>query len=261
VIRAAAILACLALVGCSGGPPSVRYSDGFMRNVRNTANPSTVAATEIAFARAAREDGQWTAFRRFLADGGVIHGRSGVIDAAGFLATQSDPPVPVQWTPLAVWSSCDGQLAVTQGKFAEPDGSWGYYVTVWERQRNGTYRWSYDMGAPDTALTERENRDREPQSEDDATVIVVQAIPMIQGEVADCRADAADATGATWPDTAGATTGAATGGGISRDGSLAWRWVHGADGRRIFAAQQWRGEAWEPALDFAVTAEGGVDPQ
>jgi hypothetical protein len=257
VKRAAAILLALALAGCSGGPPSVRYSDGFMRDIRNTANPSTVAATEIAFSRAAREDGQWTAFRRFLADGGVIHGRNGVVDGAGFLATQSDPPVAVQWTPLAVWSSCDGQMAVTQGKFADPDGNWGFYVTVWERQRDGTYRWTYDMGAPDTALTERENRDRELQSEEDATVIVVEAIPMIQGEVADCRDEAAPATGAPWPDAAGA----ATGGGVSRDGSLAWRWVHGADGRRMFAAQQWRGGAWQSALDFAVTAEGRADTQ
>jgi hypothetical protein len=256
VKRALAILLGLALVGCSGGPPPVRYSDGFMRDVRNTANPSDVVATEIAFARAARDDGQWTAFARFLADGGVIHGRNGVIDAAGFLATQSDPPVPVQWTPLAVWSSCDGQLAISQGKFADPDGSWGYYVTVWERQRDGTYRWTYDMGAPDTALTERENRDRTAGSSEDA-LIVVEAIPMIRGEVADCRAEAAPASGAPWPDAGGA----GTGGGISRDGTLAWRWVQGGDGRRIFAAQQWRGGAWEPALDLAVTAQGRVDPQ
>ncbi len=255
--RAIAILLGLALVGCAGGPPPVRYSDGFMRDVRNTANPSTVAATEIAFSRAAREDGQWTAFRRFLADGGVIHGRNGVIDAAGFLAGQSDPAVPVQWTPLAIWSSCDGQLAVTQGKFADPDGSWGFYVTVWERQRDGTYRWTYDMGAPDTALTERETRDREPPPEDDESVIVVQAIPMIQGEVADCRAEGASPTVAAWPDAGGG----ASGGALSRDGSLAWRWVQGADGRRMFAAQQWRGGVWEPALDFAVTADGRVDPQ
>ncbi len=128
---------------------------------------------------------------------------------------------------------------------------------MWERQRDGTYRWTYDMAAPDTALTERETRDREPLPEGDDSVIVVQAIPMIQGEVADCRAEDIPATGASWPDVGGATSG----GGVSRDGTLAWRWVQGADGRRMFAAQQWRGGAWEPALDFAVTAEGRFDPQ
>lgn len=255
MIRIAGLVLCLTLAACAGSPP-VRYSEGFMRDVRNTANPSTVVATEIAFARAAREDGQWTAFRRFLADGGVIHGRNGVIDAAGFLATQSDPPVPVQWTPLAVWSSCDGQLAVSQGKFAEPGGSWGYYVTVWERQRDGTYRWTYDMGAPDTALTQRENRDREPPTEDES-VIVVQAIPMIQGEVADCRTADAPPADPAWSD----APGAASGGGISRDGTLTWRWQQRADGRRLFAAQHWRGGQWQPAIDFAVTADGRFDPQ
>lgn len=248
--RLVSIILGLALVGCAGGPPPVRYSDGFMRDVRNTANPSTVAATEIAFARAAREDGQAVAMRRFLAGGGVIHISGGVTDAGGWIAAQTVSPVPHQWTPLAIWSSCDGQLAISQGKYVGPDRDWGFYVTVWERQRNGTYRWTYATGAPDAALTERETR-AAVAPEDDASVIVVQAIPMIQGAVADCRA-----SGDTSSPASPIADEVASGGGVSADGSLAWRWAQRADGGRFFEAQQWRAGQWESAFEFAVTAEG-----
>lgn len=249
--RCVGILLCLALVGCAGGPPSVRYSDGFMREVRNTANPSTVVATEIAFARAAREDGQAAALRRFVAGGGVIHDRSGVTDNGAWIAAQGGSPVPHQWTPLAIWSSCDGQLAISQGKYVGPDREWGFYVTVWERQRDGTYRWTYATGAPDTALTQRETRAAAPP-EADENVIVVQAIPMIQGAVAECRSPG-DASSPAASPSAGE---AASGGGVSNDGSLAWRWVQRADGGRFFEAQQWRSGQWESAFEFAATVDG-----
>jgi len=257
VKRVAAIVLGFGLVGCAGGPPSVRYSDGFMREVRETANPSTVVATEIAFARAVREDGQAAAMRQYLAGGGVIHDRGGVVDAGGWIAAQAAIPAPHQWTPLAIWSSCDGQLAISQGKYVGPDREWGFYVTVWERERNGSYRWSYTTGAPDAALTQRETRAAAPPAEEDESVIVVQAIPMIQGPVADCR---------TGDDTSSPAASAiadetASGGGVSDDGSLAWRWVQRADGGRSVAAQQWQGGQWESAFDFVVTPDGRVDPQ
>ena len=94
------------------------------------AQPSEIVAAEIAFARAARENGQWTAFREFLAPGALLHVRSGPIEADPWLAVQTDPPEAVQWGARSVWMSCDGALAVSQGRFREPDGTVGTFVTV-----------------------------------------------------------------------------------------------------------------------------------
>ncbi|MBO6527522.1 MAG: hypothetical protein JJ970_09210 [Erythrobacter sp.] len=110
-----------------------------------TANPSKVVAAELAFARAAQEDGQWTAFRDFAADEGVMFVPEPV-DARQWLAGRANPPQAVQWQPHQVWSSCDGSLAVTRGAWQRPDGSSGYFTTVWQRQRDGEYRWTLDQG-------------------------------------------------------------------------------------------------------------------
>lgn len=251
-------IAALALAGC-GSTMDLKNRPGYGQGsgermggvpLRPIANPSEVAATDIAFARAARDDGQWTAFRRYAADGAVIHGRNGPIDADPWLAAQDDPPAPVQWTPTAVWSSCDGSTAVTQGKFADPEGQWGYYVTVWERQRDGRYRWVYDMGAPDDELTAAENARREntPTGEN---AIVIRAIEAIEGRVADCRQryDKVDMANIS-PEVSG------TGGRSSRDNSLAWGWTQFADGRRILNLLVARNGKWEQALQFRLDANG-----
>ena len=255
VARLALVAGCLALGACAAGPRVPRYTERFEREVRTTANPGSVVATDIGFSRAAREDGQWTAFRDYAADGAVIHGANGPVDAASWLARRADPAVPKQWTPLAVWSSCDGQTAISQGKYADPDGEWGYYVTAWERQRDYEYKYVYDLGAPDAVLTARENESRTeaPAAGTGDNLIVVRAIPMISGEVADCpTADAMPDPIPLSPVTRDTSTGGAT----SRDGTLTWQWTQFADGRRQFVARHWRDGTWQEAVRFAVTADG-----
>ena len=60
---AISIAAAGALAACAGQGERPRY-----RGLRPTANPSAVVAAELAFARAAQEKGQWTAFREYAAD-------------------------------------------------------------------------------------------------------------------------------------------------------------------------------------------------
>ncbi|WP_291179776.1 hypothetical protein [Erythrobacter sp.] len=141
-MRLAVALLALGLAACSANQgPRDRYA----RMLTPTANPSKVVAAELAFARAAQEDGQWTAFRDFAADEGVMFVPEPV-DARQWLAGRANPPQAVQWQPHQVWSSCDGSLAVTRGAWQRPDGSSGYFTTVWQRQRDGEYRWTLDQG-------------------------------------------------------------------------------------------------------------------
>jgi hypothetical protein len=41
--------------------------------------------------------------------------------------------------------SCDGSYAVTRGPWQRPD-SVGWFVTVWQRQEKGAYKWVLDQG-------------------------------------------------------------------------------------------------------------------
>ena len=113
------------------------------------AQPSTIVAAELAFSRAAKERGQWTAFRQFAAPGALLHGANGPFAIEPWLATQTDPPVAVQWQPRTVVMSCDGALAVSKGRYRDPQGKVGNFVTVWERQADGEYRYIFDVGGDD----------------------------------------------------------------------------------------------------------------
>lgn len=129
----------LALVGCASGPSRPRFGPP----LKPVANPSEVIAAELAFARLAQEKGQWAAFRATAADGAEMFVPQRV-KAADWLKGRAEPAVAVTWQPHAVWSSCDGSYAVTRGAWRSPNGA-GHFATVWQRQRNGQYKWLADM--------------------------------------------------------------------------------------------------------------------
>ena len=141
-MRFAIALLALGLAACSANPGR---DDRYARVLTPTASPSRVVATELAFARLAQEDGQWSAFREYAADGSVMFVPEPV-DAREWLKNRANPPQAVAWQPHHVWSSCDGSLAVTRGAWQRADGSVGYFTTVWQRQRDGEYRWMLDQG-------------------------------------------------------------------------------------------------------------------
>ncbi len=214
---------------------------------RQRADPGRVATTDIAFARAARDNGQWTAFREYAADGAQLHGADGPYDAAAFLLARADPPQPVRWAPTEVWSSCDGSLAVSFGRSRQADGTVGSYVTVWQRQRGraGEYRWIYDTGTPDNP---QPGPPPPPPVTADADTIVVSELNFVNARAADCGA-AAELSQAGLSALPAA---AQTGGGAARDGTLRWRWEHVASGQWRVVVDWVREGAWAEALAFDV---------
>ena len=147
MLRAA--LVCLTLVSltaCTATGPRTPYG----RFMEARANPGKVVATELAFVRAAQDDGQWTAFAEYSTDDAVMFVPEAV-NAQDWLKGRDNPPQAVEWQPHEVWSSCDGSLAVTKGAWQRADGTFGYFTTIWERQRDAEYRWVLDQG---DALTE-----------------------------------------------------------------------------------------------------------
>lgn len=194
--------AALALGGCAG-------ETGRLRPLKPVANPGAVVAAELAFARTAQEQGQWTAFRKYAGKGAVLMLPSGPVDAKTWLSKQADPAKAVTWEPLAIWSSCDGSIAVSRFAFAYPDGGpHGEGFTVWQHDRSDRYHYLFDFGFETTAAPA--------------------APEMIRGEVAECKVAPANPSAQQ-----------------SDDGSLAWTygfdggvrsfqvWISGKDGPQL----------------------------
>ncbi len=201
----------LALAACATGPRPPRFGP----QLKPAANPSEVIAAELAFARLAQEKGQWAAFRATAAEAAEMFVPQRV-KAADWLKGRPEPAVAVKWQPYAVWSSCDGSYAVTRGSWQSPNAS-GIFATVWQRQRDGSYKWLSDMSLA--------SQSAEPAPE------------MISASVADCpKRGERPATSAAFP----GTTRSDIGGGSSTDKTLQWTTTVMPDGTREMAVMLWK---------------------
>ena len=241
-------LLALALTGCAAGPQAPRYSAPFERQVRDVGNPSAIVARELAYARAVREDGPGPAARRFAAQDARVHTASGPERARSALADREAR----QWTPGSIHMSCDGTTAVSRGRYRDAGGQWGYYATVWERQRDYDYRFVFTISGSDADLTRTQETAARPGLRDDG-LIVVEAVPAIRGIVGECAP-----AGLPGPEPV-----APLAGGQSEfviDDSFAWGWVHDDDGSGRLVAYVIRNGAWTQAVALAVDAQGRYVP-
>lgn len=137
----AALLAASALAACAAGP----RPDGGHGLPGASAVPSTIIATELAFAREAQARGTWTAFRRYATDDAVWPGPNWE-NVQSALKGQADPAQAIVWEPDRVVLSCDGSFALSTGPATYPSGKRSRFATVWQRQDDGSYRWVLDQG-------------------------------------------------------------------------------------------------------------------
>ena len=225
---AAPLLGVLLLAACSGpgGGPRGRMGPP----LRPIAEPSMVVATEMSFARAAQEKGQWTAFAEFAAPEAVMF-VPGPVKAKDWLKAQVNPPQAVRWQPYHVWSSCDGSLAVSKGAWQKPDGTQGYFTTIWQRQPDGSYKWVLDQG--------------------DALATPLEEPDMVQAEVADCAGKDDAAMGMA---VAYSLPTIDEGSGEARDYSLSYFWGAFEDGGRQLSVYMRQGDAMEEVLRSQVSA-------
>lgn len=242
------ILAVLALVACAGGsdgPPGGRRGPppGAERGERgegpppprigrDRADPGLVAAADIALARTLRDEGEAAAIARFAAPGAP--------------AVMFPPP---GFVPRAVWSACDGSLAISTGRSESADGIVGSYVTVWQRERAGDYRFVYHLSAPDHPQPAR----RDPQAVPDGPdVILAEALGAIDGRAADCVVEP------PLPPAPAIGQGAQHQITLAADGTLRWRWEAYPDGTRRVVVDWLRNGAWQEALAWATPAQAGA---
>ena len=185
---------------------------------------------ERAFAADAQKLGQWTAFRKWsTAEAVMFVPQAG--SAQAFLKDKADPPVAVFWWPGRSYVSCDGTMAINTGPWVREGGkSIGYFTTVWQRQPDGSWKWTLDHG--DTLAKARaEGGDIKP-------------------ELAACSASPAPPVAPRKVEGKNKH-----GGGSSRDGTLNWGWTVFPDGSRNVFATLWDGRQHKVVIDDRVKAE------
>lgn len=221
--RAALLLAgAFALIGAK---PPMRFQP----------DPSSVIAAEIAFNRLAQQKGQWTAFRETAAEDAVMFVPQRVL-ARDWLKKQADPPASVQWSPSIVYVSCDGRLAASTGNWKRPDGSVGYFTTIWQRDKKGAWKWIVDHG--DTLASPRE------------------APEFLTGKVATCKRHGPGSGPAGQPpeQLRPVGRGKAEMPPPPADESLTWSADAAADGSRHVSVRMWNGTGYETVIDDRVAA-------
>lgn len=191
-------------------------------------DPETAVDAERAFNRAAQTEGQWTAFREFMAEDAIVFTPQPV-KAKDALPTKN-PPIAVQWWPAESYVSCDGNTAVNTGPWVRPS-SVGYFTTVWQRQADGHFKWVMDGGdalvtphaLPETPKVRRGNCSGKARP-----FIVVRSSRDPQDKVAN---------------------------GESADHSLAWSWIVKPDGSRTFKAWLWVRARYVVVVDDEIAAD------
>ena len=112
--------------------------------IANAAADAALAA-EARFADLAQTIGQWRAFHT-TAHVNAIMFVPQEVHAVTWLTDRPNPTVPVRWQPHSVWTSCDGNVAVTSGGWQHPDQGVGYFTTVWMDSGSDGWRWIIDHG-------------------------------------------------------------------------------------------------------------------
>lgn len=136
-----------------------------------SSSPSVIVAAESRFARMAREDGQWTAFRENATEDAFSF-TPNLQSVAQWLDGVKDPKQADNWDPYHIIMSCDGSMAASRGAWQSADGaSGGYYTAIWQRQKKGDYKWVFDHasdaapadGDPSAVTSQRGDCQRPPR--------------------------------------------------------------------------------------------------
>lgn len=206
------------------------------------ANSSAVLVADIAFARLAREKGQWTAFRETAAPDAITV-MAGPVLAQQWLKDRADPPVAARWQATSLFMACDGRTGASTGPLTFPDGTIGHYASVWQnlekpRAKKPKWKWAFNYGV--TAPM--------PAQDDD----------MITSRTATCTGNPKAALGdiplGPLPKDAPLVAPGANGARASADGTMVWRWSATANGGQTVTIELWNGTSFDTVVRDEIPA-------
>jgi hypothetical protein len=111
-------------------------------------DPSPVVAAERAFAADGQALGIKGSFLKHAASDGFVFAPDPV-NARDFYGARDDRATPpLVWWPVYAGIARSGDLGFTTGPATLGGKHSGWYFTVWKKQPDGSWQWSYDGGPP-----------------------------------------------------------------------------------------------------------------
>jgi len=241
-LAVAMVLTPIAASAQQGPPRGDRLGPPPRPEGQSYANSSAVLVADIAFARAAQADGQWTAFRETAAPDAVtlIAGPALALD---WLKDRADPPQAARWNAQRLFMACDGRTGAASGVLTFPDGPVGSYTSIWQnlekpRAKKPKWRWVFNHGsltpAPVSEGDMISSRTAVCTGEPKKLLEGVQMGPLAKGD----EIAAPTASGAR----------------ASADGTMVWRWNVRADGSRTVTIDLWNGTGFDTVVRDDVPA-------
>lgn len=126
---------------------------------RDDAALNALVETERAFSRTAVAKGIREAFLSYLADDGLVF-RPGPVNGKESWRGRKEVAGMLTWEPVFADVSRAGDLGYTTGPWefrektlADKPVAYGYYITLWRRQPDGTYKFALDYGTDNPTPT------------------------------------------------------------------------------------------------------------
>ena len=116
-------------------------------------DPGSAVAADIALAKLVRDAGPAKALRDTASKEATLFVPRPVFARDWLGRRDYRPAATARREPHKVWISCDGSLALTTGSWTDAAGSGGWFLTAWERDKNGMWRWTLNEAerSPDRA--------------------------------------------------------------------------------------------------------------
>jgi ketosteroid isomerase-like protein len=120
----------------------------------------SLVETERAFSRTAADKGIRDSFIAYLADDGVLF-RPKPVNGKQFLSGRPARPGLLSWEPIFAYVARAGDMGYDTGPWEfRPKGAddkpagYGYFVTVWKKQADGTWKFVVDIGTSNPQPTQ-----------------------------------------------------------------------------------------------------------
>jgi ketosteroid isomerase-like protein len=132
---------CVALVGL-----------GIVARAEMTAAVRAIVEQERAFSAASVAKSTRDAFMEFLADDSLLF-RPGPVPGKMFVRNRPAPPGKLVWAPAFADAASSEDIGYTTGPYefrkaemTETPTSWGHYLSIWRKQRDGSWKVEVELG-------------------------------------------------------------------------------------------------------------------